>query len=153
MTDPALRTNPEMQAVGGRLAGLMLQSETPAEYAAKFAATVMGPPGDENAARRVAGLQADPGMATRVGCAVLQARMSTPERMRAAADTVAGQAIPTLVISGGWSPFFDRIGEVVSRFTGGRHEVVPAANHMVQETSADAFNALVEAFMRDADAR
>lgn len=151
MTDPDLRADPEMQAVGGRLARLMLQSETPAEYAINFARTVLGPPDDEEMQARVAGLEADRDTAARVGCAVLQGRMPSPEVMRAAADAIAAHAIPTLVISGGWSPFFDRIGEVVARFTNGRYEVVPAANHMVQQVSADAFNALLERFMRDAE--
>ena len=56
-----------------------------------------------------------------------------------------------LVVSGGWSPFFDRIGEVVARFTRGRLETIPAANHMVQDVSAGPFNAALEAFMRKAE--
>ena len=78
--------------------------------------------------------------------------MASPEAMRAAADAVATAHIPTLVISGGWSPFFDRVGEVVARFTGGRLETVAAPNHMVQDGAADAFNAVLERFMRKADA-
>lgn len=152
MTDPDLRADPEMRAVGGRLAGLMLQSETPAEYAINFARTVLGPPDDAEMQARVAGLEADRELAARVGCAVLQGKMAAPEAMRAAADAVAERRIPTLVISGGWSSFFDRIGEVVAQFTGGRYEVVPAANHMVQDVGADAFNAMLERFMRNADA-
>lgn len=153
MTDPALRADPEMQAVGGRLAQLMLQSETPAEYAINFARTVLGPPDDQEMQTRVAGLEADHELATRVGCAVLQGKMASPEAMRAAADKVAERGIPVLVVSGGWSPFFDRIGEVVARFTKGRFEVVPASNHMVQQVGATAFNAVLERFMREADAR
>ncbi len=153
MTDPVLRADPEMRAVGGRLGGLMLQSETPADYAIRFAATVLGPIEDQSVLDRVAGLKADPELAARVGCAVLQGKMSTPDRMRAAAETVAAERVPTLVINGGWSPFFEKIGEVVARFTGGRYQVVPSANHMVQESGAEAFNAVVEAFMREADGR
>ena len=153
MTDPALRADPAMQAIGGRLAGLMLQSDSPATYAAAFARSVLGPPGDQEVATRVAGLEADQSLATSVGCAVLQGRMASPETMRAAADSVAAARIPTLVISGGWSPFYNVVGEVVSRFTGGRYEVVAAANHMVQDVSAPAFNELLEGFMKDADTR
>lgn len=153
MTDPALRGDPEMQAVGGRLAQLMLQSQTPAEYAIRFARTVLGPADDAEAQQRVAGLEADHDMASRVGCAVLQGKMAPPEAMRAAADAVARHRIPVLVISGGWSAFFDRVGEVVARFTSGRLEIVPAANHMVQDVSAPAFNHILEDFMRSADAR
>ena len=149
-TDPALRADPEMQSVGGRLAQLMLQSDTPAAYAVNFARTVLGPEGDAEAQHRVAGLEADPETAARVGCALLQGRMASPDTMRAAADAVAAAGIPTLVISGGWSPFFDRIGPVVARFTGGSYEVIPAANHMVQDDAAEAFNARLDGFMREA---
>ncbi len=151
MTDPALRADPEMRAVGGRLVQLMLQSQTPAEYAVRFARTVLGPPDDAEALRRAAALEGDGDTAACVGCALLQGKMASPETMRAAADAVAERRVPVLVISGGWSPFFDRIGEVVARFTGGRFEIVPAANHMVQDVSADAFNQLLEEFMRGAD--
>ncbi len=151
MTDPELRAKPEMQAVGGRLAGLMMQSETPADYAIKFAQSVLGPPGDADMLARVAGLEADRALAARVGCAVLQGKMSTPDAMRGAADAMAAQGVPVLVVNGGWSPFFEIIGQVVARFTGGRYEVVPAANHMVQQKSADAFNAVLDGFMRDAE--
>lgn len=153
MADPALRADPEMQAVGGRLAGLMLRADTPADYAINFASDVLGPPDDHEVLARVAGLKANRELAARVGCAVLQGRMASPEAMRAAADTVAAARVPVLVISGGWSPFFDRVGEVVARFTGGRLETVPAANHMVQDVGADAFNPVLEQFMHDADAR
>ena len=80
-------------------------------------------------------------------------RIAAPEPLRAAARTVAEHDIPTLVVSGSWSPFFDRVGEVVARFTNGRFASIPAANHMVQDVSADAFNAALEAFMRAADDR
>ncbi len=153
MTDPALRADPEMQAIGGRLAGLMMQSATPAEYAIGFARSVLGPADDPEALARVAGLQADDVLASRVGCAVLRSKMASPETMRAAAETLAANGVPVLVISGGWTPFFDRVGEVVARFTNGRYEVVTASNHMVQDVSSDAFNSVLEQFMRDAEAR
>lgn len=152
MTDPALRGDPEMQAVGARLGQLMLQSATPAEYAVNFARTVLGPPDDPEMLERVAGLEADRELATRVGCAVLQGKMATPDQMRAAADAVAAARIPTLVISGGWSSFFDQVGEVVARFTGGRYQVVPTASHMVQEAAAEEFNTTLETFLRTAEA-
>lgn len=149
-TDAALRADPEMQAVGGRLAQLMMQSQTPAEYAVAFARTVLGPPDDAEARARVAGLEADPATAARVGCALLQGRMASPDAMRAAADAVGRAKLPVLVVSGGWSPVFDRLGPVVARFTGGRFVCVPAANHMVQQSGAEAFNPVLSEFLRSA---
>ncbi|HVR91935.1 MAG TPA: alpha/beta hydrolase [Novosphingobium sp.] len=151
MTDPVLRSDPEMQLVGGRLAQLMLQSRTPAEYALGFARTVLGSPDDDGTKALVAKLAGDESTAASMGCALLHSRMASPATMRAAAHTVAERSIPVLVVSGGWSPFFDRIGEVVASFTGGRFEVVPASNHMVQYTSADTFNPLLRSFLQAAD--
>jgi pimeloyl-ACP methyl ester carboxylesterase len=153
MSDPAMRADPEMQAVGGRMAQMMLGSANPADYAIAFARSVLGPPGDPEMEARVAGLQTDRALAANVGCAVLRGKVASPSEMRAAADVVAASGVPVLVISGGWTPFFDRIGEVVARFTHGRFETVEAANHMVQQVSAGAFNTLLQAFMRDADNR
>jgi pimeloyl-ACP methyl ester carboxylesterase len=151
MTDPDLRADPEMQGVAARLAQLILQSATPADYALNFARTVLGPADEAETARRIAGLEADRETATSVGCSLLHSRMASAEAMRAAVDTVAAHGIPTLVISGGWSPFFDRIGDVVASFTHGRYLVLPAANHMVQDVSAAAFNDVLDAFMRAAE--
>ena len=153
MTDPAMRADPKMQAAGSRLAQLMLQSDTPGAYATSFARTVLGPPGDPEAQARVEALEADPATAARVGAALLQSRMASPHAMRAAADTVAAKGVPVLVVSGGWSPFFDQVGKAVAGFTGGRFEVVPAANHMVQDVGAEAFNPVLERFMHEAAAK
>lgn len=153
MTDPALRADLEMQAVAGRLAQLMLASQTPSDYAINFSRTVLGRPDDAQANEHIAALQNDPDMAARVGCALLHGKMASPDAMRAAADAVARHGVPVLVVSGGWTPFFDRVGEVVARFTGGRSEIVLASSHFVQDVSADAFNSLVETFMREAEAR
>ena len=152
MTDPEFAADPEMQGVGGRLMQLMVQSDTPGDYALNFAKTVLGPADDPETRERVANLEADPESAARVGCAVLQGKMASPQAMREAADTIAAHRIPVLVVSGGWSDFFDRVGQVVARFTGGRFQVIRATNHMVQQSSAGAFNATLEDFMREAEA-
>jgi len=99
----------------------------------------------------VAALDADPQLAARYGCALLQARMATPSAMVQAAQAIARAHVPVLVITGGWSPFFDAVGEKAAALTGGRHVVVRSANHFVQLSGAAAFNKAVDAFMRDAD--
>lgn len=149
-TDPTARTDPRAMRVGAQMGGMFLQSKTPAQYALAFARTLSAAdqPND-----RVGSLEADADMATRFGCAMLQARMAAPEAMRAAAKAVAAARIPVLVVSGGWSPVFDFTSEVAARLTGGRFEIVAAPDHFVQVSSAEAFNTLVDNFMRDADAR
>jgi pimeloyl-ACP methyl ester carboxylesterase len=71
--------------------------------------------------------------------------------MRQAADTVAQAKVPVLVISGGYSPAHDATAEVVARLTHGRHELVSAPNHFVQQSRPLQFNEVVDAFMRSAD--
>lgn len=149
-SDAAARADPSFGTVMGQMPRLFLASETPADYAVNFARSLLGEPGDHDP---VAALEADRETAARFGCTVLQGRIAAPEVLRAAADTVAKADIPVLVVSGGWSPFFDLVGRSVARLTGGRFEIVPANGHMVQDVSADAFNTLVDAFMRGAEAR
>ena len=70
-----------------------------------------------------------------------------------AAQAVTAAEIPILVISGGWSPAFDAICRVVARLTNGRYETVRSPNHFPQMQNAEAFNALVDAFAREAETR
>ena len=57
-----------------------------------------------------------------------------------------------LVVTGGWSPSLDAVGEAVARATHGRHVIVRSPNHYVMLAGADAFNTVADAFMRAADA-
>ena len=130
------------------MAQMMLSAHSPADYALRFARSLgMEPGAGEKLNDRATALEADPAMATRVGCALLQGKMAPPPVMRAAAIAVEAARIPTLVVSGGWSPFFDLVSRTTARLTGGRFEIVPAPNHFVQDVSATAFNDLVEQFM------
>ena len=69
--------------------------------------------------------------------------------MRHAAKTVAQPTIPVLVVTGGWSPSFDAIGAIAARLTRGRHVVVPAPNHFIQQSNAGEFNKIADTFMRE----
>ena len=59
--------------------------------------------------------------------------------------------IPVLVISGGWSPAYNAVGDLVAKLTGGRHVIVKSPSHFVQLASAGAFDQAVDAFMREAE--
>ncbi len=150
--DPAVERDPVLKADTLRWAGLLMSAQTPRDYALGFAHSLGAVETGGNASdTAVAALDADPQLAARYGCALLQARMATPSAMVQAAQAIARAHVPVLVITGGWSPFFDAVGEKAAALTGGRHVVVRSANHFVQLSGAAAFNKAVDAFMRDAD--
>ena len=151
MGDPVM-AQPGIRTDAGRFMGLLMAAGSPADYGLAFAqslgASNSGGTGTNAAA---AALKADPQRATGLGCALLQARMASPVALKQAAETLAKASVPVLVVTGGWSPFFDAVGDVAARLTGGRHIIVHSPNHFVQLSSADEFNTVVDAFMREAD--
>ena len=66
-------------------------------------------------------------------------------------ETVKRAGIPLLVVTGGWSPSFDAVGERVALVGGGRHEIVASPNHF--PNLMPAFDPLLTVFMTEADAR
>ena len=149
---PAVEADPILKADAMRWGGLLMTARTPADYARGFAHSLGAVQAASDAPKTaVAALDADPELAARYGCALLQGHMAPPDALRQAAGTIAGAHIPVLVITGGWSPFFDAVGAATARMTGGRHVIVRSANHFVQLTNAADFNTTVDAFMREAD--
>jgi pimeloyl-ACP methyl ester carboxylesterase len=150
--DPAIEADPALKADAMRFAGLLMSAGTPRDYALGFAHSLGAvETGSDASNTAVAALDADPALAGRFGCALLQARMAPPPVMLQAAAAIARAHIPVLVVTGGWSPFFDAVGARAAALTGGRHVVVRSANHFVQLTSAEGFNTVVDAFLREAD--
>ena len=136
-----METNPEARKAFLEFGEASLSCKTPAEYGMVFA-RILGPGTDAGAA-----LDNDPGKAASLGCALLRARMASPKSLRTAAETVARAEIPVLVISGGWSPIFDAVGELAAELTHGEHVIVPSMNHFPQLVNPDAFNDAVTAFV------
>ena len=120
-----------------------LASNSPEEYGLVFARSLGA--GTE----AMATLDRDPGKAKSLGCALLRARMAPPETLRKAAETVAQAKIPVLVISGGWSPTFDAIGELAATLTGGKHVIVPSPNHFPQLANPEVFNSTILSFANE----
>jgi pimeloyl-ACP methyl ester carboxylesterase len=96
---------------------------------------------------RIAALEKNREQAAFLGCALLRARMASPQTMRSAAETVAAAKIPVLVISGGYSHIFDAIGELAATMMHGEHVVVPSINHYPHLTNPEEFNATVLKFV------
>ena len=151
--NPIMEQVPALKADAEHFLGLLMSARTPGEYGLSFAqslgASNVGGSGVNDAAST---LKAHPQQAAGLGCALLQARMAPPAALRQAAETVAKAGIPVLIITGGWSPFFDAVGEVAAKLTHGHHVVISSPNHFVQLASAEEFNKVVDAFMRQADA-
>jgi len=120
-----------------------LAASSPAEYGLVFARS-LGAGSDA-----VASLESDPDKAKSLGCALLQARMAPPETLKKAAEAVAQAKIPVLVISGGWSPIFDAIGELGAKLTGGKFVIVPSPNHFPQLANPEAFNSALLSFANE----
>jgi pimeloyl-ACP methyl ester carboxylesterase len=130
-----------------RSLGPLLATRTPAEYGLAFARSLgRAPDGGPNRAAAV--LESDSAKADQLGSALLRSRMAPPPVLARAAAVLAAARTPVLVITGGWSPFFDGVGVRTAELTGGHHEVVRAPDHFPQETAATAFNEVVDAFMR-----
>lgn len=117
-----------------------LASETPAQYGLVFARGL----GEGTGAG--ATVENDPKEAASLGCALLRARMASPESLRAAAATVANAKIPVLTISGGWSPVFDAVSQIGAELTNGQHVIVPSKNHFPQFENPEMFNSIVGDF-------
>ena len=139
--DPAVEKDPALKADAKRWAEVLTSARTPAEYALALNKSLSG--------AETGGV--DTQRAERYGCALLQGRMASPPALLQAAEAIARARVPVLVITGGWSPFFDAGGKKIAELTGGRHEVVRSSNHFVQLTGAEEFNKVVDTFMRDAD--
>ena len=150
--DPAARGNSALGADAARTMGALLAAKSPGEYAIAFARSLGSMRAGSDAPNTAASaFEANSETAEASGCALLQARMAPPDVMREAAAVIARAGIPVLVITGGWSPSFDAVGDLAARLTGGRHIIVPAPNHFVQLANAEDFNTAVDAFMRDAE--
>lgn len=67
-------------------------------------------------------------------------------------DALRGANLPVLVVSGGHSPAFDAVCDVLERELHADRAVIPGAGHGVQWTG-DPFNQRVREFIRSTDAR
>lgn len=149
--DKTLQGNVTFRKEAEHNAAALMATTTPAEYAVAFAATLGASSSDPTAPNEsVVQLRADPLLAARFGCALLQAKMAPLPMLIEAAEVIKHARIPVLTISGGWSPTFDAVSALAARSTGGSHEIVSAPNHFPQSANPDTFNELVNRFMRAA---
>ena len=146
-TDEESVADPATAAATAIIMRHLLSAPTPADFAIGFLGGLgsASEGGHNTVAARVGANREE---ATELGCSLLRARMESPAGMRAAADAVRRSGIPVLVISGGYSAGQETACKAVARLTGGRHVVVDAPSHFIQQDNPAAFNEVVDQFMR-----
>jgi pimeloyl-ACP methyl ester carboxylesterase len=150
-TDPQSLADQSNKGAADIIVKFLLNAQSPKDYALGFIGALgENDEGDENVV--AAGLKANPEQATALGCSLLRARMASAETLRAAADTVASNGIPVMIVTGGYSADQEATGRAVARLTGGRHVVLTAPSHFLQQDCPDAFNDAIDLFLREADA-
>jgi len=144
----AIRTNQAARSDFLRMGEASLSAQTPADYGLALACDlgVLSRGTSDGEARDL-----DQQSAQELGCALLRARVASAGAMRKAAHAVGKVGIPVLIVTGGWSPTFDAIGEVSAEITHGRHVIVRSPNHFVQLMASEAFNETAASFIQMAE--
>jgi pimeloyl-ACP methyl ester carboxylesterase len=146
--DPKFRDDPRVKQ-GAIMPALLLGADTPKDFAINFARSLGAATAGARAPNAAeTALEANPDRAARVGCALLQAKPAPNATLRQAAETLKGAKVPVLVITGGWSPSFDAMGDMVADLTDGRHVIVPSPNHSIMSSNPTGFNDAITSFMR-----
>ena len=86
----------------------------------------------------------------RMGEALRRVKLPSPDWLRTSLEKIKTERIPALVVTGGWSPAFEAVGDVVSGLCGAARVIVASDHHLVQLAS-DEFNLRLAQFMRQAD--
>jgi pimeloyl-ACP methyl ester carboxylesterase len=86
----------------------------------------------------------------RMGEAIRRMKLPSPDWLRTSLEKIKAERVPALVVTGGWSPAFEAVGDVVSGLCGAARVIVASDHHLVQLAS-DEFNLRLAQFMRQAD--
>jgi pimeloyl-ACP methyl ester carboxylesterase len=133
--------DPRVQSLLGQLAALYVEEDN-AALADGFARVLRIPEaihGGRTAANRKA-----------MGAGLRALKIPAADELRANLAVVRAANIPLLVITGGWSGWFEAVGERVAELGGGRWVVTPSQDHFPQLNSGE-FNGLLDRFMRSAE--
>lgn len=88
----------------------------------------------------------------RMGEAIKNLRLPSKSALQQQLQAIRQAGIPLLVVSAGWSKAFDIVCDEVARLGGGRRLDIGAPHHFPQLVS-DEFNNVLDAFMRESDAK
>lgn len=134
--------DPRVRSLGVRMLATIYLTFSPAQRAKRFAELLHIP--DE-----IRG-GSDPEEFKRMGQAIAKLKPPAKAVLERELAVVRERAIPLLVVTGGWSPGFDAVGEAVAARGGGRHVIIPSPHHFPQLVS-EAFNSELITLMREAD--
>jgi pimeloyl-ACP methyl ester carboxylesterase len=96
--------------------------------------------------------RADKAELTRLGRSLRRIRIPPKATIQRQLETVKNAGIPVLVVTGGWCPGFTAVGDIAAAATNGRHVLVASPHHFPQWNGA-AFNPVLTALWRDAEAK
>ncbi len=139
----AIDTAPVQEFIG-RLSACTRAASSPADAATAFAKLIRIP--DE-----IRG-GSDSVELDRMGKALAQLKVPTPQQLGEQLATVRAAGIPLMVVEGGWNPAFGAVSDRVAERGGGIHVVIPSEHHFPQLVSDD-FNERLRDFMTAADHR
>lgn len=132
---------PEVRRFGLRMLSILLLTWSAESRARKFNALVGVPVG-------VAG-EHDSKRMRRIGKGIFRMRIPTGPALQRQLSAVAADAVPLLVVTGGWNPAFEATADLVAKAGNGRRIIVRSTDHFPHLVS-DEFNRTLDAFMRAA---
>lgn len=95
---------------------------------------------------------ADEAQMKRLGHSLRRVRIPPKATVLRQLAMIKAAGIPLLIVTGGWSPGFTAVGDMTAAIANGRHVVVSSPHHFPQWNGA-AFNPVLAAFLRDAEAK
>lgn len=148
---PPAQVRPEIKAERDAREQALMAADSPAAYASGFITSFQPSKSGAKIWLMRQALELMPGLRKKIGCGALQAHEASGEEFRQAAEIVKAAGIPVLVVTGGWSPARDAVGELAAHELGGTHVIVPATNHIVMQSNPTDFNRVVTQFMQASD--
>ena len=132
-------SDPHVRRFGLQMMKVILLSLSAESRAKRFAQLVHIPPEIRGGS--------DPEEFKQMGKAIAKLRVPSKKILERELGIVKQEAIPLLVVTGGWSPAFEVTADKVASVGGGKHIVIKSEHHFPQLVS-DEFNRVLDAFMK-----
>ena len=87
---------------------------------------------------------------TQMGHAIKRLKLPSKKALEQQLVQIKEQGTPLLMVTGGWNPAIEAVGDTVARLGNGQRLVIPSPHHFPQSIS-EAFNDALDAFMRQHD--
>lgn len=147
LIEPAMqnlnRSDPRVRKFGLRAMRVMLLSLSATARMKRFSKLVGIPP--------ELTLGVKPEEQKRMGKALLRLELPSKDTLESQLGDLRRNHVPLLVVTGGWSPAFEAIGDKVAELAGGKRAVARSEHHFPQLVS-DEFNDLLAGFLKQREA-